>query len=61
MHGSGMGSLNVYVKNTAELTSPTWSRHGTQGDRWWRGYIDIVRAEKYEVDILTVVRNVRVE
>jgi len=35
MHGAASGSLNLYVKTTAELSTPHWSRHGTQGS-WWK-------------------------
>lgn len=49
MHGSEIGSLNVYVNEGSVLTNPKWSRNGAQGDRWLRGYMDITTSVKFQV------------
>lgn len=41
MHGSTIGDLNVYLKQSSVVSGPNWYRSGPQGDRWWKAGLEI--------------------
>ena len=48
MYGADIGTLNVYVRQTS-LRSPSWTKSGTQGNRWRSAEVDISISAKYSV------------
>lgn len=49
MHGSAIGSLNLYVKTKPALGSPTWTRTGDQGDQWQRALVGLPTTGTFSV------------
>ena len=41
MHGRGINTLNLYVKDGNYYGSPRWSMHGAQGNIWHHGQLQI--------------------
>ena len=41
MYGSDINTLNLYVKRGNYFGSPRWSEHGSQGNRWLHGNVEV--------------------
>ncbi|XP_071956925.1 MAM and LDL-receptor class A domain-containing protein 1-like [Antedon mediterranea] len=49
MHGSDIGTLNVYIQTGVNIGSPVWTRSGTQGDQWLTESIPVTTRNQYNV------------
>ncbi|KAK3751772.1 hypothetical protein QZH41_013230, partial [Actinostola sp. cb2023] len=48
MYGDGMGTLNVYIKQTGTMVK-VWDKSGNQGNQWHRGYVTITTKDKHQI------------
>ncbi|ESO97870.1 hypothetical protein LOTGIDRAFT_152977 [Lottia gigantea] len=46
MYGPHIGKLNVYVKSSADLGDPVWTKQDSQGNLWKKGQITISQGSK---------------
>ena len=50
MYGSGVNTLNIYLKQNNQLGAPVWTKVKEQGNRWIRGLLRIGKqANKYQI------------
>ncbi|XP_077978860.1 MAM and LDL-receptor class A domain-containing protein 1-like [Glandiceps talaboti] len=49
MYGQHVDALHVYVETGPSLTTPVWTKTGTQGDIWLEGQIDITTLNRFKV------------
>ncbi|XP_014680990.1 PREDICTED: MAM and LDL-receptor class A domain-containing protein 1-like [Priapulus caudatus] len=49
MYGTAVGSLNVYTRQAGLLGSVVWTLAGDQGDRWYKGMVDVASSTTFNV------------
>ena len=49
MYGANINRLNVYVKTKPQLSSPVFTKIGTQGNQWKQALIDVNPVINYQV------------
>lgn len=49
MHGVGIGSLNIYLRQNTRLRPPIWSESGEKGTRWNAAQVTLNSNSPFEV------------
>ena len=56
MFGSGIGELNVYIKNGNSEMKKIWSLSGDAGNNWYMGQAPISSLQPYKVQPIMIIQ-----
>jgi hypothetical protein len=52
MHGSNIGTLNVYIEGQNVAKSNVFTRYGQQGNNWLKGEVDVQAINNLKVGLV---------